>query len=263
MGDVLHKKDKEDGTDFDPASFDEGAGTDVVVVPPSSIAKVNEVNFTAQVKPEYVSIVHGVGKLSEMGFVQGELVLDKEVVIYSPPRQAKKSDKQEADAPAVVTILSVTEFFKEQTEYGSGDLPRTWGTEAEAKADGMITEYPPWGSGLPMPNARRAITLRLLIKEPPDVEDRSHFFFKIGEDWWAPATYIADKMSYKEVAQWLTKTMFAYKSTGITAATCGMSTRSLLIKKTGNFTKVPVFQVLGTKTPEEIRNLQTAIGEDQ
>ena len=254
MAEIPAKPENPD--DFNPETFEEPErGVEVYEAGQHAIARPGDVRFTAHLKPVYLNIVHGVGALSEAGYPKGALVLDKEVEIYSPPRPAKPGEAQAKDEPAVVTILSVQEFWKEEVKYGSGMIPRTWATKAEALAAGMTTEYPPWNSGLPMPNVRPALSLKMLVREPEGVTDRGHFLLNIGNEWWAPCTMIADKTAYGEVVDPITRATYTHGSTGIHSATWALSTRSKLIKSTSNFTFVPVLRIIGTKTPAEIQNL--------
>ena len=256
-------KPPQEDPDFSPETFEEPANgeraVEVYDANRSAIARPGDVRFTAHLKPVYLSVVHGVGALSEAGYPKGALVLDKEVEIYSPPRPAKPGEAQVKEDPAIVTILSVQEFWKEEVKFGSGQLPRTWATKAEAQAAGMVTEYPKWGSGLPMPNVRPALSLKLLVREPEGVQDRGHFLLEIGGKWWAPCTLIADKVAYGEVVDPITRATYTHGATGIFSATWALSTRSKLIKSTQNFTFVPVFRICATKTAAEIEELLVVV----
>jgi hypothetical protein len=224
------------------------------------IARPNEMNFVAKLKPIYLSIAHGVGKLSQLGFQPGELVLNNEVSVYSPPKQGKKGAAPELDVPAIVTVISATQFWKEVTKFGTGDLPRTWATEAEANAAGMLTVYPKWGSGGKMPDARPAMNMKLMIKEPEGVSDRSHFLIEACGAFWAPCTMIADKGSFEEVQTALTSLQLTHAPSGVMSANVGLSTRNKLAKTTGNYTWVPALRVMGTKSPSETADMLAKIG---
>ena len=253
------KMDQVDDASFDVAEMDNDNQA-LELHSRGLIARPNEMNFVAKLKPIYLSIAHGVGKLSQNGFQPGELVLNGEVTVYSPPKQPKKGAAPEPDAPAVVTIVSATQFWKEVTKFGTGDLPRTWDTEAEANAAGKTTVYPKWGSGLPMPTARPAMNLKLLVKEPEGVNDRSHFLIETCGAFWAPCTMIADKGSFDEVQDPLTRAQVTHGPSGIVSATWGFSTRNKLIKSTGNYTWVPSIRIIGTKSPSDVADMLKKIG---
>lgn len=221
-------------------------------------AKPGEMRFTGHLKKPYLQIAHGVGGLSQAGFTPGELVLDKTVVVYSPPKVVKGTPTEAL--PAVATIVTVTDYWKEVTKFGDPNLPRTWPTEGAAVKDGMITQYPPFGSGLPLPTARPALNIDLLVKEPEGVEDRGTFLFKIGDSYWAPARFICDKAMYTEVITPLTKANYTHGASGIYSANFELSTRNKLIKSTGNFTWVPVVKLASTKTPDEIAEVKATLG---
>lgn len=247
---------------FDPEEMNDEQ--DIVVHTGSTaLAKPGEVRFAGRLKKPYLRIAHGVGGLAQAGFTPGQLVLsesdalDKGVIVYSPPSIQKKDAKPE---PAIITIATAVDFWKEVTKFGEGNLPRTWATEEDAIADGMTTKYPPWGSGLPMPNARPALQLDILIREPEDVEDRGTFLFKIGDAFWAPARFICDKGMYTEVITPLTKASYTHGATGIFSATFELSTRNKLTKSTGNYTWVPVLKLASTKTPEQVEELKQVLG---
>lgn len=224
----------------------------------TAIAKPGEIRFTGHLKRPYLQIAHGVGGLAQAGFTPGELVVDKTVVVYSPPKISKGVAKE--PSPAIVTIVSVVDYWKEVTQFGSEALPRTWPDEASAKAAGMITQYPPFGSGLPLPNARPALNIDLLVKEPEGVEDRGTFLFALDGAYWAPARFICDKAMYTEVITPLTKAVYTHGSSGIFSATFALSTRNKFIKKTGNYTWVPVIKLIGTKTPQQLEELKAVMG---
>jgi len=253
MGDV--KFNPED--DFNPESLEnEETGLELSPQTTGALAVPGEARFTATLRPIYLSIAHGVGGLAQEGFTPGQLVLDKEVVVYSPPTKGK-----EGGDPAIVTILSAVEFWKEVTQFGSPDLPRTWATKQEAIADGMTTEYPPWGSGDPLPTCRPALNLKLLVKEPEDVEDRGRFLIEANGAFWAPCSMIADKGQYNEVIDPLTRASFTHKATGLYSATWALSTRNKMVKSTGNYVWVPAIRTIGTKTEAEVKELLAAIGQ--
>ena len=223
-----------------------------------ALAKPGEVRFTGHLKKPYLQIAHGVGGLSQAGFSPGEMVVDKTIVVYSPPKPVKGTVSS-AD-PAIVTIASVSDYWKEVTQFGSPDLPRTWQTEELAIADGMVTQYPPFGSGLPLPTARPALNIDLLVREPEGTEDRGVFLFKLGDAYWAPARMICDKAQYNEVISPLTKAMYTHGASGIYSATWEFRTRNKLVKSTGNFVWVPDIKLAKTKTPQEIEEVKKVLG---
>ena len=258
MAEIEHKANPNDEPDgFDPASLEE-PGTDVVLHDPNqgALAVPGEVRMTAKLRKVYLSITHGVGGLSEAGFPKGSLVLDKTVEVYSPPKPPKAGKPAEKSEPAICSIVSVKEFWKQDVPYGSGQIPELYPDEAAALKAGRRTAYPPFGSGLPLPDARPALELQLLVQEPEGVQDRGYFLLQIGGKWWAPCTMIADKTAYAEVNDAVTRARLAHDSVGgICAANFALETRSKLIRSTGNFTFVPVFRTVGTKAPGELKEM--------
>lgn len=255
MGDV-RLEDKADS--FNPDELESEEQALELADKNTQLAKPGEIRFTGHLKRPYLQIAHGVGGLAQAGFSPGELVIDKTVVVYSPPKLVKGAAQE--SPPAVVTIVSVYDYWKEVTAFGSPDLPRTWPSEAAAEADGMVTKYPPFGSGLPLPNARPALNIDLLVKEPEGVEDRGTFLFALDGAHWAPARFICDKAMYTEVITPLTKAVYTHGASGIFSATFELTTRNKLIKKTGNFTWVPCLKLAGTKTPKQIDELKAVMG---
>ena len=257
MAEIEHKANVNDEPDgFDPESLGDEQSLVVRDSAAHAVALPGEVRMTAKLRPVYLSITHGVGGLSEAGFPKGSLVLDKTVEVYAPPKPPKPGKEPEKSDPAIVTVVSVTEFWKQDVPFGSGQIPETYVDERAALAAGRRTQYPPFGSGLPLPDARPALTVRLLVREPEGVQDRGHFLLQIGDAWWAPCTMIADKTAYAEVNDAITRARLAHDSVGgIVAANFALETRSKLIRSTGNFTYVPVFRAVGTKTPDQLKEV--------
>lgn len=257
MAEIDHKpRNPNDEPDaFDPGSL-EDPGSDVVLHNPNqgALARPGEVRMTAKLRKVYLSITHGVGGLSEAGFPKGSLVLDKTVEIYAPPKPPKPGKEAEKSEPAIVTVVSVNEFWKQDVPYGSGQIPELYPDEQAALKAGRRTQYPPFNSGLPLPDARPALELQLLVREPEGVQDRGYFLLQIGGSWWAPCTMIADKIAYAEVNDAITRARLAHDAVGgVVAANFALETRSKLIRSTGNFTYVPVFRTVGTKNPADLK----------
>ena len=252
MGDVT----QETAESFNPDELENGELE--VASKQMALVRPGEVKFIGHLKKPYLQIAHGVGGLAQAGFAPGELVVDKTVVVYSPPKLVKGVATEAK--PAVVTLVTITDYWKEVTAFGSAELPRTWPDEASAVADGMRTQYPPFGSGLPLPNARPALNIDLLVREPEGVEDRSTFLFNLDGAYWAPARFICDKAMYTEVISPLTKAQYTHGKAGIYTATFELSTRNKLFKPTGNYTWVPVIRLAKTKTPQQVEELKSVLG---
>jgi hypothetical protein len=258
---TFNKPSDPDG--FDPDSFEnqEERGVELYDASKSAVATIGQTSFTGRLKPAYISVAHGVGGLSEAGYAKGALVIDKQVEVYSPPRPAKPGKEPEKSEPAKAIILSIQDFWKQEVPFGAGVLPEIYANEAEAIKAGRRTVYPKWGSGDPMPDARPALTIRMLVQEPEGVNDRGHFLIEFDGKWWAPCTMIADKTAYGEVIDPLTRASdFTHKDTGIHSALWSLETRSKMAKKTGNFTFVPVFKVIGTLSPDQVKELLAKTG---
>lgn len=254
MGDVK----VDDAEAFNPDEL-EGEGKELELAgKQTALLRPGEVRFVGHLKKPYLQITHGVGGLSQAGFSPGELVVDKTIVVYAPPKLVKGVPTE--SKPAIVTILTIGDYWKEVTPFGSPELPRTWPDEAAAIADGMRTQYPPFGSGLPLPNARPALNIDLLVREPEGVEDRGTFLFSLDGAYWAPARFICDKAMYTEVITPLTKAQYTHGEAGIYTATFELSTRNKLIRSTGNYTWVPVIRLAKTKTPQQIEELKKVLG---
>ena len=240
---------------FEPEELE----AEVELVPASAastaLVKPGEARFVGHLKKPYLQIAHGVGGLSQAGFQPGEIVLNKKVVVYSPAKLVKGTTVP-ASAPVTVTVISAVDYWKEVTKYGDPKLPRTWPTEADALAAGMTTQYPPFGSGLPLPTARAALNIDLLVREPEGVEDRGEFLFKLDGAYWAPARFICDKAMYTESIDPMTRAKISHGPSGLYSATFELSTFNKLIKSTGNYTWVPAWRLVKTKTPEQIVEIQ-------
>ena len=240
---------------FDPDQFEEQETAVELHRGGGAVAKLGQAAFTLKLPKRYLQVAHGVGGLSQEGYTPGELVIAKAVSVYTPPKQAKGKEIQAKAEPAIVSVLEAIEFWKEETVFGGGTLPRTWDSEVEAQAAGMTTVYPKWGSGLPMPTARPAINLKLLVREPEGVCDRGYFMLELAGKFWAPCNMIVDKGSYKEVAESLSTAVYVHGEGKLHVANFALTTRNKFVKSTGNYTWVPVFQMLGAKSPAEIEEL--------
>lgn len=172
---------------------DEAAGTAVAVRRPVAIGQITGgEEVSTRLKLPTLQIAYGVGGLSAT-FNQGDLVLDKEYLI------AKRGD------PLVVTFVSVEVSYKEYLTYeqskaliAQGKFPKKYSTREEALAAKEIVDWPPKGSGLPLPTVRPAGKYQLLIQKPEGLQSQ-RFQFELGGKLWAPARMFLDKGAHKAV----------------------------------------------------------------
>ena len=253
--------------EFEPGG-DEPMPTLPAVRESMSIAQPGTPTFSTNTPPPWLQVVHGVGKLDEAHFTAGALVLDKTVVVYEPPQPAKKGGALEAEEPALMTVLKAHKYWKERLPWPSpeGVYAREFATEAEAIKAGMITRFPPRNhpdsnDRSKWPNCGEAAVLYILLQEPEGVEDRSYYMIPIAGKWYAPARFAIDKTSYAELAPTIAKAdTYSHRILGLPSATFALTTKTVKIKSTGNFTWVPTARVASTKTEAEIKAIYDLFG---
>lgn len=110
-----------------------------------------------------LKLAQSVGPLTEdLGFTPGQLVLKKEMAIWSP---------EESD-PISITVLKVRKQFIENLDYGSDVMPRIFDTLQQVKDEGGHIE---WIGSEPPPFVPLATAL-ILIRKPDDLKDTAGAF---------------------------------------------------------------------------------------
>ena len=267
MADVPNKPT--DAEDFSGGD-DDALPTLPAVRESMSIAAPGAPTFSTNTPPPWLQIAHAVGKLGEAGFAAGSLVLDKTVVVYEPPKAPKKpGGATDAEEPALMTVLKAHKYWKERLPWPTpeGVYAREFATEAEAIKAGFITQFPPRNhpdsnDRTKWPNCGEAAVLYILLQEPEGVEDRSYYMIPIAGKWYAPARFAIDKTSYAELAPTIAKAdTYSHRILGLPSATFALTTKTVKIKSTGNFTWVPTARVASTKTEAEIKAIYDLFGE--
>lgn len=134
-------------------------------------------------KPAFLDIAYSVSPWNENDkFGNGSFVLDREDQI------AKQG------TPVVAIVLGARRYWQTYPAKGMtrSDM-KFWPDKAAAARDGMIVDMPQKGSGLPLPNAIEACDLSLLVKRPEGVTS-TRFVMKLGDSWYAPAKFTANKL---------------------------------------------------------------------
>lgn len=145
------------------------------------------------IRPPFLSIVHGVGKLAET-FNPGDLVLGGEHLLATK------------DSALNVIVLKYNQFVKESLtpdQYGAGMYPRVFQNKEAAAAAGLRIE---WGPNSEKPEADFALDMMLLIEKPEKIEC-GMFGIELGGKPYALALASFDKTAYKSVANTFLQSM--------------------------------------------------------
>lgn len=129
-----------------------------------------------------------VGPLSQdLGFTPGELVLKKELVLWSP----------ESANPLEITVLKLKKQFIENLEYASDVPSRIFDTLIEVREAGGYIEWINNEEPTFVPMA----TCLILIKKPKDVvDDGGAFNLEFGDDIYTQAMWRLQGNGYKNAA---------------------------------------------------------------
>jgi hypothetical protein len=90
------------------------------------------------IRTPYLSLVHGVGPLSELGYGAGSLLFNKETLLASPV----KGEMQPKDGVTVTFLRGFAEYLEDVSndEYNEGIRPRRFKKESEARAAGLVSK---------------------------------------------------------------------------------------------------------------------------
>ena len=136
-----------------------------------------------------LKLAQAVGPLGqELGFSAGQLVLKRELAIWSP----------EDGEPLQITVLKLKKQFIEHTEWGSDVMPRVFDTLQEVKNNGGYIE---WVGNERPPFEPMAVAL-ILIKKPDHIEDvAGHFNLEHESGLYSQAIWRLQGQGYKYAAR--------------------------------------------------------------
>lgn len=167
-----------------------GASTAVAVARPMSAGQFDLGDDTASgdaAKPmATVHIAHNLSESEPEGTVKGSVWLSRKSDIKWPCKVADLGRKFN------FIPFSVAHSWREVVQFGTGQIPREFGSKAEADAAGMITDFQPSGSGK-MRNCAPMYTLWVLIEAPEGVKDDGFFYMNLAGKFYAPAQLYVDK----------------------------------------------------------------------
>lgn len=149
------------------------------------------------IRPSYMQIAYGVGKLATKGFSNSALVLDGEHEIAK------------LNQPLTIIIAGARKYLKQwmgKDEYAAKSRAKEYDSEADAIKAGEIVEWGPRGSNAPKPTVSPALELTLLVKRPEGCQCPA-FVLKLGADWYAPVRFTTDKALYKDVERMVSNAM--------------------------------------------------------
>lgn len=167
-----------------------GASTAVAVARPMSAGQFDLGDDTASgdaAKPmATIHIAHNLSESEPEGTVKGSVWLSRKSDIKWPCKVADLGKKFN------FIPFSVAHSWREVVPFGTGQIPREFGSKAEADAAGMITDFQPSGSGK-MRNCAPMYTLWILIEAPEGVKDDGFFYLNLAGKFYAPAQLYVDK----------------------------------------------------------------------
>jgi len=167
-------------------------------------------------------ISHNLSEKEPQGCVKGSVWLARKTDLVWPCKVTDVEKKFN------FIPFSVGHSWREVVAFGSGIIPRTFASKAEADAAGMITDYQPAGTGKRR-NCVPVYCMWVLIEQPADVRDESMFFFELDGKRYAPAEVYVDKTkSYNSLKATLQSAMGI-----INAKFCGSKTEISAIALTG------------------------------
>jgi hypothetical protein len=192
--------EREDGTAApDQAELDQLNGTSTAVahrpVMDGSLACTGGLGIS--IRPSYMQIAYGVGKLAAKGFSNSALVLDGEHEIAK------------LNQPLTVIIAGARKYLKQWMDkdaFAAKARAKEYDSAADAVRAGEIVEWPPRGSGGAKPTVSPALDMTLLIKRPEGCQCPA-FVLKLGPDWYAPVRFTVDKALYKDVERMVSNAM--------------------------------------------------------
>lgn len=149
------------------------------------------------IKPSFLQIAYGVGKMAQKGFTNSALVLDGEFEIARMNQNV------------TVVIAGARKYWKQwmgNEDYAAKKRAREYDTLADAVRAGEVTEWGPRGSNAPKPTVSEALDLTLLVKRPDGCQCPA-FVLRLGDDWYAPARFTADKALYGDINRMVSNAM--------------------------------------------------------
>lgn len=149
------------------------------------------------IRPSYMSIAYGVGKLAAKGFSNSALVIDGE------------HEVSRAGQPLTVIIAGARKYFKQwmgKADFAAKVRAREYDSEADALKAGEVVSWGPKGSNAPKPTVSPAFDLTLLIKRPDGCQCPA-FVLKLGDYWYAPVRFTADKALFKDIERMVSNAM--------------------------------------------------------
>ena len=149
------------------------------------------------IRPSYMQIAYGVGKLAAKGFSNSALVLDGEHEIAK------------LNQPLTVIIAGARKYLKQWMDkeaFAAKMRAKEYDSAAEAVRAGEVVEWGPKGSNAPKPTVSPALDVTLLVKRPDGCQCPA-FVLKLGPDWYAPVRFTVDKALYKDVERMVSRAM--------------------------------------------------------
>lgn len=200
------------------------------------------------IRPPWMAVAHGVGKLAKAGFNPGDLVLAGEHLITA------KGGKLSA------VIISANIYWKEylsQEAFQNNQRPRIFRSDKEAEAAGLTTRWSADGHG---PQCSPALELRLLIEKPKDLVC-GLFGLEIDGKQFAPALMSLDKKAYWTSGAPIVQTArYSLRTRGFMSATWELWTSYEASKNSKNSAWVPRFRLSGYNSDGFINAAKTALG---
>ncbi len=141
-----------------------------------------------------LEIVYGVGESSQQGFRGASLALR-----IGPKAARRWVELVPAKTPLVVLVTGVQEVWREYVQYAPGVFPREFASRQDAIKAGLTDQWTgvyPNGTG---PTVSPCMYLDLFIRKPAGVDD-DLFCLRLDDNWYAPATFRADKQLYDPIA---------------------------------------------------------------
>lgn len=229
----------------------DSVGSEMIVRPDMSVDRPAG-SYEGSVRLPYLSVVHGVGNLSQAGFTPGDLVLGKEHLIAPSAKPNQPRNKLK------IIVLNHVEYWKEylsSERFTAGERAQVFRSKKDAIAAGFTTEFNPV-TGTP-PTAPMAMTWAMLIEKPEGIECEL-FCISANGKLYAPAYMALERSAFRSVD---TKFGFAVrysaKTRGIASIEWFLYTK-LHTAGTGNKVWVPEIQQSRALTDAEIKGLKEA-----